>query len=384
MILMKKILLNKGSKFQSNLMLKTLVDNHKVKNLTLGFFRLQVTGVSAIPPPALVGSWLFDNTEGEITSFGYGAYGRSNKVTDPSGHVVSQTSYDAIDRAIITTDRFGQQTTYTYDDANRQTLVNQTLQSRVETYDANGNMIQSEDQSSRITKHEYDKLNRENKMVAADGGVTLHKYDAAGRLEYVRDPSLNFTSYSYDADDRLTGETDPLGTRSYGYDQVGNRVEAIDRNGRTRAFKFDALNRIVEEKWIGDGQTFAYGYDAVGNLLSEDDGVTAHDYVYDALNRVTSDQTGALKYEYQYDKVNNLTKDTESIGLGKVITSYVYNSRNLLTNLERGDHSVIFGYRADGLRSKVDRFGVDKLNPTVTSDYSYDAHGRLTELKHSG
>jgi RHS repeat-associated protein len=199
----------------------------------------------------------------------------------------------------------------------------------------------------------------------------------------VRDPSLNFTSYSYDADDRLTEETDPLGTRSYGYDNVGNRVEAIDRNGRTRAFKFDDLNRIVEEKWIGDGKIFAYGYDAVGNLLSEDDGVTAHDYVYDALNRVTSDQTGALKYEYQYDKVNNLTKDTESIGFSKVITSYVYDSRNLLTNLERGDQSVIFGYRADGLRSKVDRFGIDKVNPTVTSDYSYDAYGRLTELKHS-
>jgi RHS repeat-associated protein len=29
------------------------------------------------------------------------------------------------------------------------------------------------------------------------------------------------------------------------------------------------------------------------------------------------------------------------------------------------------------------RFGIDKLNPTVTSDYSYDAYGRLTELKHS-
>jgi RHS repeat-associated protein len=321
------------------------------------------------------------DAEGRITSFGYDKYGRSNKVTDPSGHVVSQTSYDAIDRAVIRVDRFGQSITYTYDDANRKTTIVQPLQSRVETYDANGNMIQSEDQSGRITKHDYDKLNREDKMVAADGGVTMRKYDAAGRLEYVRDPALNFTSYSYDADDRLTGETDPLGTRSYGYDNVGNRVEAIDRNGRTRAFKFDDLNRIVEEKWIGDGQTFTYGYDAVGNLLSEDDGVTAHDYVYDALNRVTSDQTGALKYEYQYDKVNNLTKDTELIGLNKVITSYVYDSRNLLTNLERGDQSVMFSYQADGLRSKVERKTIN--GETVSSNYSYDAYGRLTELKHS-
>jgi YD repeat-containing protein len=202
---------------------------------------------------------------------------------------------------------------------------------------ANGNMVEREDQSGRITKYEYDKLNREEQMVAADGGVMLHKYDGAGRLEYVRDPALNFTYYSYDADDRLTEEVDPLGSRVYGYDEVGNRVSAIDQNGRTRAFKFDDLNRIMEEKWVGDGQIFAYGYDAVGNLLSENDGVMAHDYVYDDLNRVTSEQTGALKYEYQYDKVNNLTKDTESIGLSQVITNYVYDSRNLLTSVERGD-----------------------------------------------
>jgi hypothetical protein len=97
---------------------------------------------------------------------------------------------------------------------------------------------------------------------------------------------------------------------------------------------------------------------------------------------VTSDQTGALKYEYQYDKVNNLTKDTESIGFSKVITSYVYDSRNLLTNLERGDQSVIFGYRADGLRSKVDRFGIDKVNRNCSTGGSLTKNRNPIECSH--
>jgi RHS repeat-associated protein len=318
---------------------------------------------------------------GRVTTYGYDAYGRSNKVTDPSGHVVSKVVYDEIDRPLITTDRFGQLTTYTYDDATRRTLITQPLQSLLDTYDANGNLIQSVDQTGRTTQHVYDKLNREVETVAADGGVTLHQYDEAGRLKSLRDPALNFTNYSYDADNRLIQETDPLGSRFYTYDAVGNRVKAIDRNGRTRSFQYDELNRIVEETWVGGGKTFAFGYDAVGNLLSESDGATAHSYVYDALNRLTADVTRNLQYEYEYDRVNNLTKDTESIGVNQTITSYTYDSRNLLTGVVRGDQSVVFSYRADGLRAQVDR--VKAGQETITSKYTYDAYGRLAALKHT-
>jgi RHS repeat-associated protein len=172
-----------------------------------------------------------------------------------------------------------------------------------------------------------------------------------------------------------------LGSRFYTYDAVGNRVKAIDRNGRTRSFQYDELNRIVEETWIGGGKTFAFGYDAVGNLLSESDGVTAHSYVYDALNRLTADTTGNLLYEYEYDQVNNLTKDTESLGLVQTITSYAYDSRNLLTGVMRGDQSVAFSYRADGLRAKIERTKAGQ--ETITSKYTYDNYGRLAALKHT-
>jgi YD repeat-containing protein len=63
--------------------------------------------------------------------------------------------------------------------------------------------------------------------------------------------------------DRLISETNALGkTRTFTYDAAGNRTSLSDRNGKTRRFSFDPLNRLITETWTGDGRTINSTYDA--------------------------------------------------------------------------------------------------------------------------
>jgi YD repeat-containing protein len=57
------------------------------------------------------------DAEGRVTKYDYDAFRRLQRVTDANGLVVEQTTkYDAINRPLIMVDRFGQSTSYAYDD----------------------------------------------------------------------------------------------------------------------------------------------------------------------------------------------------------------------------------------------------------------------------
>jgi YD repeat-containing protein len=84
---------------------------------------------------------------------------------------------------------------------------------------------------------------------------------------------------------------------TYTLDATGNRMKAVESNGRTVDYQYDILNRLTSEQItdaVHGNQSFGYTYDAAGNRLTKIDsllGVT--NYVYDNNNRLTSTQLGS-------------------------------------------------------------------------------------------
>ncbi len=88
---------------------------------------------------------------------------------------------------------------------------------------------------------------------------------------------------------RLISETNAYGAnRTYTYDAQGNRTGITDRNGKTRRFTYDPLNRLTTETWVGTGRTTTSTYDATGQLTNISDPDATYAYNYDPNGRLLS------------------------------------------------------------------------------------------------
>jgi RHS repeat-associated protein len=188
-------------------------------------------------------------------------------------------------------------------------------------------------------------------------------------------------------------------TASYQYDFVGNQLVAIDRNGRTRKFVYDKLNRQVGEQWLDakgiSVSNTAYTYDSIGNLLTASDPNSKYTYVYDTVNRLTStdnkDTAGVpnVLLNYTYDAADNLLKVTDTIGGQlKGTNSYTYDALNRATSLTQSGNGVSnkrvdISYDATSQTTGLSRFAdIAGLIAVASTAYDYDANGRLTNLAH--
>jgi len=165
--------------------------------------------------------------------------------------------------------------------------------------------------------------------------------------------------YGYDADNRLTNRWTPakLGT-GYSYDAVGNLTNVIYTVKAPISLSYDALNRLTN---MVDGiGTTVYGYDAVGQLLSEDgpwpnDTVSytyanqlrtslsvqapnatawSQSYGYDAARRLTNTVSPAGAFGYVYDPIALARIDQLNLPGGLLITNqYDSVARQTLTEL---------------------------------------------------
>ena len=76
--------------------------------------------------------------------------------------------------------------------------------------------------------------------------MTRHTYDAEGNLQTSTDPLGRVTRYEYDLLDRVIQVTHPDGTREQqAFDEAGNIVSHTDTTGAQTAFRYDAMTRLV-------------------------------------------------------------------------------------------------------------------------------------------
>jgi RHS repeat-associated protein len=145
-------------------------------------------------------------------------------------------------------------------------------------------------------------------------------------------------SYAYDDASRLSTITRGSSNFGFGYDNANRRTSMTYPNGITTSYEYDTLNRVTRLK-ADLGATpvtdFQYLYDPAGNRTRKQQLDYTEDYSYDPLYRLTGvERSAGLTgiWHYGYDVVGNrLTNQIND----SVLTS-VFNEKNQLTSSSGG------------------------------------------------
>ena len=340
------------------------------------------------------------------TLYAYDAVGNRTTVTDALGRV-TKTDYDVLNRPITVTVNY----------VEGGPVDEETNVTTLYAYDEVGNREQITDPESRITKYEYDELNRTERVIAnyVDGVydpahpdedvATEYAYDPAGNRIQITNPQSQITQYDYDALNRpvtvtlnyvqggpLDSETNV--TTLYSYDELGNRVQVTDPKSQITQYEYDSLGRLITVTNALSGTT-RYEYDALGNRTRVVD-ANGHEtvYGYDDLNRlewVSDALTGTV--HYAYDPLGNRISVTDQ---NNHVTTYGYDDLNRLEQVTDAEgHTTTYGYDRVGNRvqitnpqSQITTYEYDDLNRLEAvvdpennrTEYGYDAVGNRVSL----
>ena len=218
-------------------------------------------------------------------------------------------------------------------------------------------------------------------------------YDPQGRVTDVYQPGnllLDLdTTYTYDQNNRITSVTatrsgvpTPLLAATYQLDALGNPTsesysDAANPQTVTMTYTYDLLHRVATSVTSPGGPTLDYGYDAVGNRTSVQNGNTLTTNVFNADNQQASSSTNTgQSASYIYDNDGNQIQKYDSTGQ----TTYTFNGLNELTQAQvpvpgspQLHTTTGYSYSGDGLRvSKDPGYGA--------TTYTWDVAGAVPLL----
>ncbi|HKU76413.1 MAG TPA: Ig-like domain-containing protein [Pyrinomonadaceae bacterium] len=315
---------------------------------------------------------------GAVSQMTYDNQGRPlvTTVQDGSEQIAVQTiSYEDALNKETRTDAKGNATTLVYDGLRRVTSErNADSKTRSMQYDGI-NLRQESDFKGVNTLYTYDPLNRLSQITDRLGQVTtISNSDSGGYRKAVTDRRGNQRIEIYDPLKRMVSVTqggDLLA--SYQYDGNNNRTEMVDgRNNRTE-YTYDNLNRLTQVKHAGNLRTETFTYDAVGNVLTSNDGAGEPVVkTYDELNHLKTQTDGAGNVTtFKYDGGGLLLERTDPKG-AQYKTTYLYNALGSLKQLTDAKNGVwTFDYDPAQNLTGIK----DALNRTVS--YDYDSLNRL-------
>lgn len=278
---------------------------------------------------------------------------RLTAMTDALNHTTGY-SYDENALRFTETDPKGRTTTWAYDTNWNITSITDAGSGVTSfTYDSNYNVLTKTDALNRTTSYTYDFMGNVLSETDSMNNAITYAYDQNNNLLSKTDAKGVTTTFAYDATGNLSevsvGSPTVLVEEHYDYDQYGNKVSYTNKNGHTTTYEYDAngnMKKIIYPAVPDPSNpsqtiqyTEEYGYDAMGNRISEKDpngGITNH--TFDALGRETqitypavpdpANPNNTIRYNKQFVYDNNGNKLSETDQNGNVALAYQYDALN--------------------------------------------------------
>ena len=288
--------------------------------------------------------------------------------------------YDGAGNLTEKIDAKGQKTEYNYDDAGR--LTEAVYYSATDyatpvktvtfTYDKAGNLLTYND-GTTSAQYLYDDLHRKLSESVNYGSFELTSsytyYNNSTKKSFTGPDGITY-DYTYDANNQLTGVSIPnQGFITYNAYTWNRPASMTLPGGSTKEFSYDPLMRINALTTKDPAQNalmgYQYTYDKMDNITGK---VTEHgeyQYGYDDLYRLTTTDNPDLNDEaFTYDPVGNRLSDADTTG------DWVYNDNNELS----GYDDVSYVYDDNGNM-------IQKTTGGVVTNYIYNTEDRLTEVR---
>ena len=297
----------------------------------------------------------FADQEGNTTSFTYTAAGHLAQVTTPLGLTTSFT-HDAAGNITGRQDPDGSRWKFEYTAGRRLVAVIDPSGARTSyEYGSSGDMTAVIDPLGRCTERTFDENGNVATVTLPNGGVFSYVWDGLSRLIRTVDPAGGHWENTYDAASVLTKMTDPTGVRVRTQaDRKSGSVTSWDGTDGVRV-KFDHLGRPVAREEIFSPTEAAQEAPKARAEKTDTPESAAELVVYDPAGNPVEilDAEGGLT-RYEYNLASQLVRQISPAGR---ITAYTYNSCGRLDSVTEGAETA----------------------EAVTTRYSYDADGRLTE-----
>ena len=353
----------------------------------------------------------FTFPDNSLESYNYDTNNNLTQKTDRAGHQISYV-YDDADRLTTKTYEDGTVFTAGYDDANRLTGITRVKNGVTEssisyTFNA-ANQVTSIVADGRTIGYGYNNSQNVNQVTYPSGTVVKYNYDNLNKLSSITDASNNqiagYTKdeagritkrtysnglesvYTYDADNRVTQivlrqsatPSNVIQSFAYGYDAVGNRLWVQYKDGTGDVYKYDATYQVIGVKYgVSNPQsgydaatdatrTVTYDYDAVGNRTSVTDNGNSSTYTTNNLNQYTA----VSGTNYTYSMRGDLTGDGT--------WTYGYDYEGHLVSASKTGEAVTYKYDAQGRRIEKD------INGVASAKYVYSGQNLIEERNGTG
>ncbi|MEZ4676449.1 MAG: hypothetical protein R2932_19665 [Caldilineaceae bacterium] len=296
----------------------------------------------------------------------YDKVGNEIAYVDPSG-AITKRAWDERGLCIRQEEPTGFVTEYEYDRDSRQVSSQTNMGYQVSTtYDLAGRIVVQQDNVGLILEWDYDTLGNiiaEKQFTNEEESVRRYKYDAFGRPIEIQDTDGVAQHFSYDERSNVIrlekafyvetyqydGMNRPLvvsaGTQShiqpyfrYEYDDALNLVKTYDALKNITQEIFDTEGNLVQ-KVDAEGRELNMTYDTLGYVLTRqarDKSVDAN-FQYDALGRLITADEGNTKYAWQYDQNGRIVQHHQYLDDNIHTVTYQYDPAGRLIEKRLND-----------------------------------------------
>ncbi len=308
---------------------------------------------------------------------------------------------------------------YSYDTRGRLTGITTGSRTTAIAYDTNGNIDYAVTPDNKKFDYMYDNMGRLKSELRPDGTTIAYDYDNSGNMTVLTNPKSIANTFNYTANDqRKTWATPMSGSYLYSYDKERKLKTITFPSGKliTNSYTKGLLTSTSTPEGV---TTFEYG---CSSLLSKAiKGTESISFTYDGSLLKTDTRAGLLNQTISYTYNNDFK--LASLTYAGASYSLLYDNDNLLTKvgnftITRNTQNGLPLSVSDGTLTNIRTFSsygeldsnaysigatnkysynltrdlagritqrVENIgSETITWDYSYDAVGKLTEVKKNG